>query len=50
MGCAIAATVSAGKDGRGTLAKSGWEQSTEGNGTLGLETGDLAAWSDWEHH
>lgn len=28
-GCAIAATVSAGTAGQGTLAKSGWEKSTE---------------------
>lgn len=40
MGCAIAATVSAGTAGRGTLAKSGWEQNTEENRTLVLETED----------
>lgn len=46
MGCAIAATVSAGTAGQGTLAKSGWEQSTEEERTMVLETGGLAAPSD----
>lgn len=46
MGCAIVATVSAGTAGQGTLAKSGWEQSTEEERTLVLETGGLAARSD----
>lgn len=46
MGCAIAATVSAGMAGQGTLVKSGWELSTEENRTLGLETRGLAARSD----
>lgn len=52
MGCAIAATVSAGTAGRGTLVKSGWEQSTEGNRTLVLETeawlpGATRSTTDW---
>lgn len=46
MGCAIVATVSAGTAGQGTLAKSGWEQSTEEERTLVLETRSLAARSD----
>lgn len=50
MGCAIVATVSAGMAGRETLAKSGWEPSTEEERTLVLETGGLAARSDQEHH
>lgn len=49
MDCAIAATVSAGMAGQGTLVKSGWELSTEENRTLGLETRVLAARSDQEH-
>ncbi|KAG7238812.1 hypothetical protein INR49_030356 [Caranx melampygus] len=49
MGCAIAATVSAGTAGQETLVKSGWELSTEENRTLGLETRGLAARSDQEH-
>lgn len=50
MGCAIAATVSAGTAGRGTLAKSGWEPSTEVERTLALEDKrGLAARSDQEH-
>ncbi|KAI3356424.1 hypothetical protein L3Q82_017641, partial [Scortum barcoo] len=50
MACAIAATVSAWTAGRETLAKSGWEQSTEEERTLVLETGGLAARSDQERH
>ena len=46
MGCAIVATVSAGTAGQGTLAKSGWERSTEEERTLVLETRSLAARSD----
>lgn len=46
MGCAIAATVSAGMAGQGTHAKSGWDQSTEEETTLVLETGGLAARSN----
>lgn len=38
MVCAIAATVSAGMAGQGTLVKSGWEQSTEEKRTLVLKT------------
>lgn len=34
MGCAIAATASVGMAGRGTLVRSGWEQSTEEQRTL----------------
>ncbi len=37
MACAIVATVSAGTAGQGTLARSGWEQSTEEERTLVLE-------------
>lgn len=37
MGCAIAATVSAGMAGRGTLVKSGWVQSTEGGEDTGVK-------------
>lgn len=48
MGCAIAATVSAGTAGRETLAKSGWKRSTDER-TLVLETRGLAARSDQEH-
>lgn len=46
MGCAIVATVSAGTAGQGTLAKSGWEQSTKEERTLVLETRDPAARSN----
>lgn len=46
MGCAIAATVSAGMAGQGTHVKSGWEQSTEEERRLVLETGGLAARSN----
>lgn len=46
MACAIVATVSAGTAGQGTLAKSGWERSTEEERTLVVETARLAARSD----
>lgn len=48
MDCAIAATVSAGMAGRGTLVRSGWEQSTKKK-TLVSWTRVLAARGDQEH-
>lgn len=49
MGCAIVATASAGTAGQGTLAKSGWERSTEEDGTMRLETRGPRARRDQEH-